>query len=665
VVSGLAARPGAVGRDRIYMGWQHAAPAAEPGPPPRRPVRADPDQVSQEWLAAQRGHERRLSRPARLAGAAAGAAGLVTGASWLTGWLPSGLGALVCGCAALVAVRCAASVFSGRRQLRADIAAEQLRVARFRALRQRQFAAAQSRHATEVRGWQQRAAAFGRQPHWYGASLPAGVHRIDVAGGTVAGWSALLTTIAATRLAAGGEVTVLDLTEGGVAADLLALARGAGIEPLVWVLPADLPVLPLGADLRGDALADVLALTVAAGGATGDGGTARPPADAASDAALLGRVLALLGPEAGLPHLVAALRSLAHAADPSEILASGLLTSRQLSALAAAFGRDLQSRLVVDRAWAIAAALRPVELLGTRLTTLPPSRLSLAWIDRRADAAGSRALAAYLAVALTAAQRRAAPGPPWQQTVVLLGAERLPTEVLDRLTDACESAGTGLACCYRSVPGHVAARLGRGEAAVAFMRLGNAQDARVAAEHIGTEHTFVLSQLTETVSSSLTDTTGDSYTSTVGTADSLGASVSRTGTAGRSSGRGRQGSWLAGPGGLAGSGRSASQDASVSLADSESVSVTEGINAGTSWGLSTSSALGVNASLAWAAQRSREFVVEQHELQHLPASAVLLCVPGRGGGRVLLADANPAIMGLPTATMSGLSEYQAEHRRPR
>ena len=73
---------------------------------------------------------------------------------------------------------------------------------------------------------------------------------MDVAGGTLAGWSALLTMIAAPRLAAGGEVTVLDLTEGGVATDLLAVARRSGIAPVVWVLPADLPQLELGPCFR-------------------------------------------------------------------------------------------------------------------------------------------------------------------------------------------------------------------------------------------------------------------------------------------------------------------------------------------------------------------------------------------------------------------------------
>ncbi len=67
------------------------------------------------------------------------------------------------------------------------------------------------------------------------------------------------------------------------------------------------------------------------------------------------------------------------------------------------------------------------------------------------------------------------------------------------------------------------------------MRLGNAEDARVAAEQIGTEHRFLVSQLTDTVGMSLTDTIGVSYTSTVGTADSVTGSDSVTSTTGRSS----------------------------------------------------------------------------------------------------------------------------------
>jgi hypothetical protein len=80
--------------------------------------------------------------------------------------------------------------------------------------------------------------------------------------------------------------------------------------------------------------------------------------------------------------------------------------------------------------------------------------------------------------------------------------------------------------------------------------------------------------------------------------------------------------------------------------------VTEGINASTSWGWNTSRALGLSSSLAGSVQRSRELLIEQHELQHLPQTAVVLCQDGPAGREVVLADANPAIMALQTATLA-------------
>jgi hypothetical protein len=484
--------------------------------------------------------------------------------------------------------------------------------------------------------------------------LPGGIHRVDVAGGTLAGWSALLTSVAAPRLAAGGEVTVLDLTEGAVAGDLLALARACGIDPLVWVLPRDLPRLDLGAGLAADALADVLAVTV---GASDDQGAT---ADPARDAALLHRVLEVVGSGAGLGPLLAALRALAQVGDPRADVRSGLLTSGQVDRLTGLFGRGAAERVVIERAWAIEARLRVLESLDSAPVDLAPSRLRLAWLDRQAGAVGNKVLGNYLTVALTQVLRQAPAGRPWRQTLFVLGAERLRPDVLDRLTDACEVARAGLVMGYRSIPEPVRDRLGRGNAAVAFMRLGNAQDARAAAEQIGTEHRFVVSQLTQTVGTSVTQTTGDSYTSTVGTADSVTDSGSVTDTAGRSQGRGRgQGGAFAPFGGGT---ESVSRDRTASRAWSDSESITAGINSSTAWGWSTSAAIGVNESLASGAQRSREFLVEQHELQQLPDSAVLLTYAGPGGRQVVLADANPAIIGLPTATLVSLDEARAQAR---
>ena len=655
--------------DRVYLGWQHALTCPDPGPPPRRPATSPPatgpaeagptPQVSAAWLAAQHREEARLARPHKLAGACCAALSCLIGAGWLAGVLNAGLTVLAGGACLSAGAASARVVWRGRRQLRDQVAAEDRRVTEFRAAAQRQQAARRAEHARQVAGWRQRSATFRRQPQWYPVWLPGGIHRVDVAGGTLAGWSALLTSVAAPRLAAGGEVTVLDLTEGAVAGDLLALARSCGIDPLVWVLPADLPRLDLGVGLTAGALADVLAMTVSASDGPGPAGAAGPSgsADPARDAALLGRVLAVLGADAGIGQLMAALRALAQVGDPRDDVRAGLLTTGQLDRLTGLFGRGAAERVVLDRAWAMEARLRVLEPLGGAPASLPPSMLRLAWLDRRAGAVGNEVLGSYLTVALTHALRQAPAGRPWQQTLFVLGAERLRPEVLDRLADACEVSRAGLVVGYRSIPAHVRDRLGRGNAAVAFMRLGNAQDARVAAEQIGTEHRFVVSQLTQTIGTSVTETTGDSYTSTVGTADSVTDSASVTDTTGASRGRGRSHGGSFAPFGDVTD--SASRDRSSSRARSDSVSITEGINSSTAWGWSTSQALSASESLATATQRSREFLVEQHELQQLPQSAVLLTYAGPGGRRVVLADVNPAIIGLPTATGVSLDETQA------
>ena len=107
-------------------------------------------------------------------------------------------------------------------------------------------------------------------------------------------------TLAGLRLAAGGEVTVLDLSEGAVAQDLVGMARGLGVQPLVWVLPGDLPRFDLGAGLPGDALADLLRwprrrrpIRPALAGRARPGG--RRATDPAQDSAILERIAGVLG----------------------------------------------------------------------------------------------------------------------------------------------------------------------------------------------------------------------------------------------------------------------------------------------------------------------------------------------------------------------------------
>jgi hypothetical protein len=447
---------------------------------------------------AQRRVESMLHRPLKTAvavAAAVAALAVLLAAVGVIDVLVAGLGVICC---ALVAAVSGCAIWQGERALRSRLAEERVRVERIRAAQESQLFARQSEHADRVRQWQARRVAYEHQKRWYAVCAPSGAHRVDVAGGTLSGWSAMLATAGAYRLAAGAEVTVLDLTEGSVALDLIGFARTSGIDPLVWVLPDDLP------------------------------------------------------------------------------------------------GLDV----------------------GTALAPLPRSTLRVVALSQQADAAEGRLLGTHLAVALTHALRGTERGHRWQHTLFVLAADRLCGDTLDRLSDVCESTGTGLVLAYRTIPPQVRQRLGGGNAAVAFMRPGNAEDAKAASEQLGTGHCFVLSQLTETIGLSVADTTGSSYTSSTG-----------------------------------------SVRPSAPWSTGESDPVSAGISSSTAWGQSTSKVTGDSESLARAQQRSREFRAEQHELTQLPASAMIITYAGPAGPQAVMADANPGLAALSTATPLTLEEF--------
>jgi hypothetical protein len=326
-----------------------------------------------------------------------------------------------------------------------------------------------------------------------------------------------------------------------------------------------------------------------------------------------------------------------------------------VDSLTAMFGRGASDRVVLERAWILESQLSKLAPAGTALVPLPRSALRVVALSQRAGAVEGKVFGTYLAVALTHALREAPPGRPWQHTLFVLGADRLRGDTLDRLSDVCESTGTGLVLAYRAIPAHVRQRLGRGNAAVAYMRLGNVEDAKAASEQLGTEHRFVLSQLTETVGLSVTDTTASAYTSTTGSVSSAATSRSVSEGSSRSSGRGRSDGSSLLPSRATFS-RNVQDSESRSTGESDSVST--GISSSTAWGQTTSQATGDSESVARALQRSREFLVEQHELQQLPASAMIITYAAPAGRQVVLADANPGIGGLSAATRLTLEEFR-------
>src|SRR5690606_1413588 len=86
----------------------------------------------------------------------------------------------------------------------------------------------------------------------------------------------------------------------------------------------------------------------------------------------------------------------------------------------------------------------------------------------------------------------------------------------------------------------------------------------------------------------------------------------------------------------------------------------EGITVSTRWGRAASKAMGENERTL---HRSREFLVEPHELQQLPTTSVIVTDATARGRRVRLADANPAILTFPKTTLSELEDVTAASER--
>ncbi|MFB9525050.1 hypothetical protein [Nonomuraea roseola] len=598
--------------DRIYLGWQYVLLHPDPGPPPKRPSPfVEPQRESKpdpELVRRERMQEDLLNRPVKIFRTfMAVLAVLILGAAvaGVLNWSFAIIGLVAAGGVAAI---CSYAVLQGDRAVRYRVQEQQARDDRVRQERDKELFRAQEEHAERYREWQELKDRHDRQLTWYAVAVPDEIDRVDVAGGTLPGWSALVTLLGATRLYSGGHLTVLDLSEGAIAKDLIELARRGGDDPLVWVLPVDLPKLDLGATLKPEAFADVLAHVVSVSEEH------RTTRDLSFDNAILERVLDVLGENATIAQVTAALRALAQVGDPRDDLKYGLITAEQLERIGTMFGRGVSDRVVIERAWALESQLRKLETLGTEAVRLPPARLRVVSMDRQAGVFGNRVLGTYVATALTHILRQSpASDRPWYHTIIVAGADKLRGDVLDRLMDACETSRTGLVLTYRSLTPTVRERLGRGHAAVAFMRLGNAEDARVASEHVGTEHRLELAQLTETISASVAGLNGTPYTSTI---DQVEEGVEERADSG--------------------------------------TDLKEDITESTEWGR-TADKIGEKERVL---QRSREFLVEPHQLQQLPTTSVIVTDATAEGRRVRLADANPAILTFPRTTLGELEQVR-------
>ena len=214
------------------------------------------------------------------------------------------------------------------------------------------------------------------------------------------------------------------------------------------------------------------------------------------------------------------------------------------------------------------------------------------------------------------------------RSLVIAGADDIARRHIERLSDLCERRDVRLVLLFRHLRGAAAQALGGGT--VGFMRIGNHEEARQAADFIGREHGFVLAQITRTLGGNQTHTVADTegYSETEGRS----ASVNRGG-------------------GVAGFLGTGGHSRSWGSSESRNWSVTR------NWSQTRSIADGTNWSDAASAQRVYEYLVEPRSLQDLPDYAMIMVKRQAGAGMAVVpVDCNPDIISMPRMTMDPLPD---------
>jgi len=599
-------RPG-----RPFLGWRYETLVPPPGPPPRRPTPAERADVDAEWERNKRRSEAETNRPLFVGLCLLVLISTVLLLLTMVGAMPLLLAVLGCAACLVVAFPVLLVLAQSRSDMGALLARERTRRRTEQEKREQELRKRQEEHAARYSEWQHRKRVYESQPCWHAVEIPEEARRIAVVGGTEAGWSALLTTLGAALIKDGGDLTVVDLSGRAVAGQFVSLTQRCGLIPRVWVLPADLPRMKIGATLNSRRRAAILAATA----------QAVEPGDAATDRSILERVFAVLGGDVEIVRVVAALGliGLPGEDDARDDPALVLLTRSEREQLREAFAADPE---IAARASALRRALLPFEGLGSRAEQEPYAQVKIIATDRTAGEFAERAYGTYTVEALsTLLDLRAArrgPGRPWGRMIVLCGADALPEWAVRRLTESAERLATGVVLLYRRAGENALAQLRAEGSFPVVMRQPDAESAAAVAGLLGTGKRGRMHRLTEIMGAALHGTTPDGYATDTSEQVTAASPV---------------------------------RYAAKSIAP---LTLVRHIRAATAWGKATSQA---SEQDTLSAENGVDPLTTQrfdvYGLQRLPHTAVI--VPGSGDDPVV-ADANPGILALPTATLKTVEE---------
>ncbi|MEV0801967.1 hypothetical protein AB0I34_30005 [Kribbella sp. NPDC050281] len=447
---------------------------------------------------------------------------------------------------------------------------------------------------------------------------PTTKERVDLYGGTAAGWRSALLAMGSSLMSAGGRLTVLDLTQDSVAEPLRQMAEAHGAPIRSTVVPDEKRSLNLLAGLDAEEIGVVI----------GDALRAAESEQVESrgvDATLVQQVAECLTEKSvSMNRLHLAFQVLLRQLPPDQM---GDLTRAEYTMLIDLLS-EAARRSAEPRLFRLAAGLKRLAGVSgdVAMDGWDGEDISLRTVQvshRESDLTASLVRHLIFQVAMFRIQRGQMSG-RGERIVVIAGADVISRPDLERFDSICRRNGLRLVLLFSHLRDSAVELLGGGDA-VLFMRLGNAKEAEQAATFIGRQHRLVASQFTYSHGTNTSQSTSDSTTrgNNSSTSDSVGVQTSDS----------RQATF-----GLLFSRRHRS--GSKSSGEQYSSSTT----GGSSWSesTSTSASTGTTESTSVGYQRTYEYSVEPTVLQGLSPTAFIMVDP-RDPASPRLGDCDPRL----------------------
>jgi hypothetical protein len=453
----------------------------------------------------------------------------------------------------------------------------------------------------QQRAWQHEQAELARLaavPEWEPVTAPA--RRVDVYGGTLAGWQALL-AVFGTSVLAERPLLVADFSGQLASGQLTTLARHTDATSVMHLLPSGLDSSGILAGLTPPQLASALAEAIHAGSPGG----AR--ADRAIDTRVTEQLTGALNQAVTPIRLAAAVQ-----AALGQPVPAGVLTAEETAWIGGGLFQDTYRAQVASSLVRLEAFITD---LARHTGTGTPRPARPAWYTCLALEPGAHGARTELLTALTVQwlTARVTASTATAPAVIIAGADALSGAHLETLASACERRGVPLTLLFRHLRDDATALVGQA-AMTGFMRLGNHHEAEQAASFIGRDYQFVLSGWTVTH--------GGEQGSTATTGHSHGTSQTR----GFTSNHG----WTSED--LFRRSSSGGQTRSRDFGRSEE------------WSQSDAYSEAVNWSRTQNTGRVYQFTIEPTVLQNLPDYALLLS----SGPHVRAVECDPAIVAMTT-----------------